>query len=395
MAKRIVTYDDATVPSGRAEEDESPSAGYVQTSLLDLGDPKQKVEGIRDPANTVALSNTLRRHGVEGEQAFLVLAARYVEFHGIAGRTFAFFPVQRAVATLSAVRRDQRVIEALERVVRADPDGRELPTWYQYFFGRRFREGSGKFFTPRPIANAMAKLLPVTAGCTVLDPTCGGGTFLREASNRWKETPCRLVGNDVDSMLVGLTELLLALCAPVVHEVALTHANLYDADEEFASLRGTVNHILANPPFSLPLESLARPGGLFAMGYRNSDALFLDVCLELLAPGGNLVCLLPHSLVVNGEFEPLRRAVEKQWELCGIITLPEGVFHLTGNTTARADIVHLKKRKGRDRSVSTVFFANAPTVGFSLNSRTTHPGENQLDSVVNDLRSVQVAGGTF
>lgn len=364
----------------------------VQANLNGLDGLRQTVERSIGMASSVGLNNALRRYGIEGEEAFLVLASRYLDTRKAARRDFSFFPVERGFTALNIVAHDKQVLSILDGILAADPQGRELPTWYQFFFGRRFREGSGKFFTPRTVAAAMAKLLPVQPGAILMDPTCGGGTFLCEASRRWQNTQYQLVGNDVDRMLVGLTELVLALSAPANHSVALSCCNLYDADAEFRNLRGKVSGILANPPFSLPLERVAKPGELFALGYRNSDALFLDVCLDLLAPGGNLVCLLPHSLVVNAEFDQLRRTVERHWELCGVVTLPEGVFYLTGNTTTRADILHLRKKLGRHQQTHKAFFANAPTVGFPLNSRTTYFGENSLERITGDPRVLECAG---
>lgn len=352
-----------------------------------------EVNPARDPsigaAPSVALHNALRRYGIEGEDAFLVLASRYLDTQKAALRDFSFFPVERGIAALNIVAHDKQVLSILDGVVAQDPKGRELPTWYQFFLGRRFREGSGKFFTPRTIAAAMARFLPIHAGAIVADLTCGGGTFLCEASHRWGDTPCQLVGNDVDRMLVGLTELVLALSASPHHDLAFSCFNLYDVDAELRNLRGRVYGILANPPFSLPLQKVAKPGELFGLGYRNSDALFLDVCLDLLAAGGSLVCLLPHSLVVNSEFDQLRRSVERHWELCGIVTLPEGVFYLAGNTTTRADIVHLRKKSAHHQKTQKTFFANAPTVGFPLNSRTTYFGENSLDLIASDPRVLE------
>lgn len=373
------------------EDPPLPADGETQPILSGFDELNQTANRTIGAASSVALNNALRRYGLEGEEAFLVLASRYLETQEAARRDFSFFPVERGFAALSMVAHDKQVLSILDGIMAADPQGRELPTWYQFFFGRRFREGSGKFFTPRTVAAAMAKLLPVQSGAILMDPTCGGGTFLSEASRRWQDTPCRLVGNDVDRMLVGLTELVLALSTAANHGFALSCYNLYDADSEFRNLQGKVDGILANPPFSLPLERVAKPGALFTLGYRNSDALFLDVCLDMLAPGGDLVCLLPHSLVVNADFDQLRRTVEKHWELCGVVTLPEGVFYLTGNTTTRADILHLRKRVGRHPQTRKAFFANAPTVGFPLNSRTTYFGENSLELIAGDPRVLECA----
>ena len=373
------------------EDPPLPADGETQPILSGFDELSQTANRTIGAASSVALNNALRRYGLEGEEAFLVLASRYLETQEAARRDFSFFPVERGFAALSMVAHDKQVLSILDGIMAADPQGRELPTWYQFFFGRRFREGSGKFFTPRTVAAAMAKLLPVQSGAILMDPTCGGGTFLSEASRRWQDTPCRLVGNDVDRMLVGLTELVLALSTAANHGFALSCYNLYDADSEFRNLQGKVDGILANPPFSLPLERVAKPGALFTLGYRNSDAVFLDVCLDMLAPGGDLVCLLPHSLVVNADFDQLRRTVEKHWELCGVVTLPEGVFYLTGNTTTRADILHLRKRVGRHPQTRKAFFANAPTAVFPLNSRTTYFGENSLELIAGDPRVLECA----
>ena len=365
----------------------------VQVGLNGFDGLNQAREQSIGMATSVALHNALRRYGLEGEEAFLVLASRYLDTQKTAGHNFLFFPVERGFAALNIVAHDKQVLSILDGIVAGNPKGRELPTWYQFFFGRRFREGSGKFFTPRTIASAMAKLLPLHAGAIVVDPTCGGGTFLCEASRRWGDTPCQLIGNDVDRMLVGLTELVLALSASPHHEFTFSCFNLYDADAEFGNFRGRVHGILANPPFSLPLERVAKPGELFELGYRNSTAFFWMLS-HLLAPGGSLVCLLPHSLVVNSEFDQLRRSVERHWELFGVVTLPEGVFYLTGNTSTRADIVHLRKKTGRHQQIHKASFANAPTVGFPLNSRTTYFGENALDLIAGDPRVLECISAT-
>lgn len=310
----------------------------------------------------------------------MAFASRYLAVRHVQASTLQHFPVERAKDAFSRIAVDEVIASAVDEVVKADPTGRELPVWYQFFLGRRFREGSGKFFTPRTVARAMARLLPAQSGAIIMDPTCGGGTFLTEASHEWKTKPCELVGNDVDVTLAGLTELVLSLSAQSNHSLDVRRSNIYDACEDFADLRGRVNAILANPPFSLSLDRVGIRSELFNLGYRNSDAVFLDVCLDLMAPGGNLICLLPHSLVANTEFEELRRTVEGSWALVGVVTLPEGVFHMTGNTSTRADIVHLRKRGGRNRK--RVYFANAPAVGYALNSRSAAVTENSLDKIV-------------
>jgi type I restriction-modification system DNA methylase subunit len=316
------------------------------------------------------LEKALRRLGVEGEAAFQVIAARYLgAIKGKPGEPSA--RLRKSATRLPATaRRDLTLDRLLDSMVASDPRGDRLADCYQHFIGRRFREGSGKFFTPRPVGEAMARLLPRVDRAVIMDPACGGGSFLAAAAQCWGDRDCHLVGNEIEPSLVDLTEIALALGAAPHHRRTLIESNLYEYEPPLRRWRGEVDYILANPPFSLPLESVKAASRLFALGYRTSDAVFLDICFELLRPGGRLVCLLPHSLIVNSEFHRLRTAVEEVWLLRGVIALPEGIFQLAASTTARADILILDKpaRQGPPPPYQTVF-ANAPTAGVRLNRR--------------------------
>jgi hypothetical protein len=81
----------------------------------------------------------------------------------------------------------------------------------------------------------------------------------------------------------------------------------------------------------------------------------------------------------------LQRA--KAWDLCGVITLPEGMFYMTANTTTRADVVHLRRKSANTSSPAKVYFANAPTVGMALNSRDTQSADNALEEVATAVRA--------
>jgi SAM-dependent methyltransferase len=328
------------------------------------------------------IEDAFRRYGIEGEEAFHAIAAYYLDYYGVDVSDTARRLKERGDLILQSIGKDLQLITLLEQTVGADPEGLNLPVWYQHFWGRRFRADTGKFFTPRTVAAAMVRLLPVTDKAVIMDPTCGGGTFLAEASKAWKDLTCRLVGNDVDRMLVDLTEVVLSLTTPSHHARHLMSCNIYDAGNELAGLYGAVDYILANPPFSLPLRSVQVKSKLFALGYRNSDAVFIDLAYHLLKPGGWLVCLLPHALIVNREYERLRLVVEENWDLLSVITLPEGVFHLTADTTTRADIVVLEKRGVGRKKKGQVVFGHAPSVGIPLNSRSGDSERNALREIV-------------
>ena len=336
---------------------------------------------------TLLIETAFRRYGVEGEDVFLALAARCVQSSHCHARHYEHFQYERGLQVVDRVAHDRQVSMLLSRMCDSRDAAYMLPVWYQYFLGRRFRELSGKFFTPRSVARSMAQLIPIREGCIICDPTCGGGTFLTEASFQHPGLACTLLANDVDKDLAGLTEAILSITAHQRHTVWVYCSNVYDNSAFLASHSGSVDAILANPPFSLPLEHVGVSSKLFDKGYRNSDAVFIDVCLHLLCDGGQLVCLLPHSLIANADYAEFRAHVEQDWDVRGVIMLPEGTFHRTANTTTRADIVHLSKKIPKRRYRGKAYFANAPSIGVALNSRDSQGIDNALDRTVADIQT--------
>lgn len=338
------------------------------------------------------LADALRRHGVEGEQAFYSLAFQYHRsfFHAL--QDMPENVVAKWSLSYSRLAHDERLVSTLADLVQQDPKGNTLPDWYQFFIGRRFREGSGKFFTPRSVAAAMANLLPRIGNPVIMDPTCGGGTFLSQASLIWENEICTLVGNDVESSLVELTRLVLGLSTPKRHRKHYLNVNIFDPSKDFEQWHGRVNYILANPPFSLQIENEQFDSELFLAGYRNSDALFIDTALKLLTESGRLICLLPHSLIANTDFAAMRSIVENRWDLLGVISLPEGVFHLTAGTTTRADIVILRKKGSSSSNGRKMFFASVPNAGVQLNGNSHRPDSNDLERLVEEKDVQKVLG---
>lgn len=327
------------------------------------------------------LEHRFRRHGIEGEEAFYAVCYGYVITRSLTVPRESRIHT-RGSAAFSNLPMDLAML--VEQIASKDGSGFELPNLYQHFLGRRFREGSGKFFTPSSVADSMVALIQKRQGLKIMDPTCGGGTFLLKSSHALVDFDCDLIGADIEPSLVELSRLSLALGSTDRHSKSVFETNIYDTDNRLHELSDSIDYIIANPPFSLPIQSVSFKSRLFNLGYKKSDALFLDVSLQLLKTGGRLICLLPHGLIANAEYSRFRKEVEMDWSLLGVIGLTEGIFYMTANTSTRADIVVLEKGQSRRRS----FFAFSPTAGVALNSRTFDITQNQLNLIVND-REIQ------
>ena len=334
---------------------------------------------------------SFRQFGYEAEDVFNAFASCYIDIFSIQTSEKLSKLHEKGKQITDIVFKDSVLKEIVIYYTKIDKQGDNLPVIYQYFLAKRFRDITGKFFTPRVVAAQMSEMLPLKKDAIIIDPTCGGGTFLKEVSKYWNNTPCTLIGNDIDEMLVCLTELTLKINKKTQHHIELICSNLYAPNDTLKDLFGKVDYILANPPFSLPIEYFSSDSKLFNLGYRNSDALFIDLAFDLLKPNGRLVCLLPHSIISNKEYEKLRKIVETNWHISAVIILPEGVFQSTANTTTRADILVLDK-KGVDNQKTRTIFSNVASVGVPLKAKQKQVESNDLQEILQSKEVAEILG---
>ncbi len=313
------------------------------------------------------IEKRFRELGIEGDDVFTLISSKYVQFLNLDLSERLNSLIEKA-NNINLNGSKSKIEELLEGIVKNDKNGKHLPALYQFFHSKRFRDNTGKFFTPRNVAKSMVEMLPLKKNAIIFDPTCGAGTFLFETAKKWDDLGCTLLANDIDNYLVTLTEIILKIQKNKKHKLKFFNENIYASDISIKDYNNKVDYILANPPFSLKIENFNPNSKLLKNGYKNSDALFIDLAKELLKEGGKLVCLLPHSIISNKEFLDLRKIVEEDWHINAIMVLPEGVFQATANTTTRADIIILKK-KGKGVAVSKTVFGNISSVGQALNSR--------------------------
>ncbi len=339
------------------------------------------------------IESAFRQFGYEAEDIFKAIAYQYSKIFSIKASKKLREALQKGNFIVDIVSQDDSLKRIIDFYIEKDKNGDNLTIFYQYFLAKRFRDITGKFFTPYIIAEQMAKMLPVKPNAVIIDPTCGGGTFLKTVRKQWKHRPCHLIGNDIDPMLICLTELVLKVNKNNHQKVSLLTSNIYQPNQQIKSFFGKIDYILANPPFSLPIDIFTSNSRLFQLGYRNSDALFIDLSFELLKPGGRLVCLLPHSIISNKESQKLRQVVEENWHLTAVIILPEGIFKSTAKTTTRADIIILDKKRNNNiyRNKKTIF-ANISSVGLPLNGRRKKIESNDLEDFLKNSEVSEVLG---
>lgn len=252
----------------------------------------------------------------------------------------------------------------------------------------------------------------------VLDPACGVGSFLTEfvrvagaelapddvAGRRaWRHAVCRevVVGIDKSDRMIRFALGNMALFRFPAGRLHLANALALDGPDATVTqpLEGTAGLILTNPPFGASFSGpdLAgyRVAGDWASKARaavDAELLFVERCLAWLRPGGQLVAVVPDSVLTNrGPFRDLRRGIAPEVELLSVTSLPPVTFAPAGTST-KTSVLHLRKRSGdgRPRARRTTAFAVCDDVGYTVTRRDSrrlkrHGGGGELPAILEAL----------
>jgi len=145
-------------------------------------------------------------------------------------------------------------------------------------------------YTPPELAQFLAAASSLKSPGSIADFAAGDGALLRAAAERWPEA--RLFGSDIDETAVQSICVGIAGCDARVHDLL--------ADDNDSVFEGqTFNLILLNPPFSCRGNKRFQA----AVGdrvYSASKALaFVARALKYLAIDGELIAILPASVLVS------------------------------------------------------------------------------------------------
>lgn len=241
----------------------------------------------------------------------------------------------------------------------------------------------------------------------ILDPSCGVASFLAEVihvlqhhmekkvqdPNRRKAWLSAILNNVVAG--IDKSERMIRLALTNIAMFGFPMARLYLANSlarngEDAkltdSLEGKVKLILTNPPFGAPFQGndllkyrIATSWSRRVPGRVDSEVLFVERYLDWLGPGGQLLAVVPDSILTNqGIFEDLRRGISDRIELCSVVSLPPVTFGTAGTNT-KTSILHLRKKSKIPKIQCSTAFAICQNIGFTVSTKA-----NQRKKVIRD-----------
>ncbi|MGQ3081265.1 MULTISPECIES: HsdM family class I SAM-dependent methyltransferase [Alphaproteobacteria] len=248
-------------------------------------------------------------------------------------------PLEFCLAIIDPGQLGAHVVAAREQIDRLDADMRDyaVSSAYALLIGDDRRKALAAYFTPPVLASAtldaIGQFLEAGQEPAILDPACGGGSFLVPTARRLVdmhiaaghdiEEACgmaleQLSGIEVDPGLATLSGQLLARMIRRDYGVERDATDLVlCADTLATTLEQRFDLIIGNPPygklFRSGVEQLTEAAGNADLGgHTNLYALFLIKALDWLNPGGGLAFVLPTSFVAGPYFSGLRQEIRKR-----------------------------------------------------------------------------------
>jgi type I restriction enzyme M protein len=143
--------------------------------------------------------------------------------------------------------------------------------------------------------------------------------------------------------------------------------------------------ILTNPPFGSKvtnervLKDLAARDGVSKLNGKITKSLpqkfvFVNRCLEFLAPGGKLAIVLPDGVLANSSMQAVRDWILRWSRLKAIVSLPQETFAPYG-AGVKTSVVFLEKRAAPLPEADgveddyTVFMSRIDNIGYDASGR--------------------------
>src|SRR3989338_3839185 len=225
------------------------------------------------------------------------------------------------------------------------------------------KSGAGQYFTPRPLINAIVKVMKPDTGLKIHDPACGTGGFLLSAYNYIvknyklnKDEKAELKhktfsGNEIVPMAARLCVMNLYLHGINGEE------NPISLDDSLKKNPGAIyDMVLTNPPFGkqssetiiteegeTAKQNLVVVRDDFWAKTSNKQLNFLQHVRSILKVSGRAAIVLPDNVLFEGGAgETIRKKLMETCDLHTILRLPTGIFYAQG---VKANVLFFDKKE--------------------------------------------------
>jgi type I restriction enzyme M protein len=222
--------------------------------------------------------------------------------------------------------------------------------------------GAGQYFTPRPLIDAIVKVMKPEPGMKIHDPACGTGGFLLSAYNYLRDNykldrdqnlelkHDTFSGNDIVPMVARLCVMNLYL-----HGVNGEDSPISLEDSLKKNPGAIYDLVLTNPPFGKKSsETIVTEEGEsskqskpiirddFWVETSNKQLNFLQHIKSIVKNTGRVAIVLPDNVLFEGGAgEIIRKKLMETCDLHTILRLPTGIFYAQG---VKANVLFFDKK---------------------------------------------------
>jgi type I restriction enzyme M protein len=215
------------------------------------------------------------------------------------------------------------------------------------------KSGAGQYFTPRPLIDAMVKVVNPEPGKTINDPACGTGGFIIAAHNYISNPKNFQLDVDQKRFLRNgtfsgkdIVDSVARLCAMnlFLHGIGGDTSPIEVGDSLISDPGTRYDFVLTNPPFgkksSVTLTNGDGKADKEALTYERQDFWattsnkqlnFLQHVKTLLKINGKAAIVVPDNVLFEGGAgETVRRKILHECDVHTLLRLPTGIFYAQG-----------------------------------------------------------------
>ncbi|MFN9887546.1 MAG: N-6 DNA methylase [Pseudanabaena sp.] len=226
------------------------------------------------------------------------------------------------------------------------------------------KSGAGQYFTPRPLIDAIVRLIKPQAGEIIQDPAAGTAGFLVAADRYIKEQTNELYALDAKAQDFQIQQAFRGLeLVPDTHRLCLMNLLLHgiesavdcgDSLSPDGETLGKADVILTNPPFGTKKGGGRPTRSDFSITAEtsNKQLAFVEHIYRALKTNGRAAVVLPDNVLIEDNTgRKLRQELMNLCDLHTILRLPTGIFYAQGVKTNVLFLTRGKSDRGNTKAV--------------------------------------------
>lgn len=253
-----------------------------------------------------------------------------------------------------------------------------IQDFFMYFGRFLYKVDLGQYFTPYEVIDLIVRIVNPKFGDVIKDPACGTADFLVGAKRVAQERH----GADISAQLYGVDTSDLAVNLSVFNMIlngdGRSNISPGDSLKDIAQNEEKFTVTLCNPPFGSRIVEkrkdvltkyvlgsvIADKNKVAPLKSQETGLLFVETCMQSVAPGGRIGIILPNGYLGNksAKFQEFRSWLLRNARVAAVIGFPRFTFKKSGADVS-ASVVVLEKR---DKPLATLQGAADFPIHFNL-----------------------------